>query len=61
MYYIATERDEILRFSSEIIPGALYIADPADIQGLSVEILKEFTPYGHQKPLVLIRFSISED
>jgi 4-amino-4-deoxy-L-arabinose transferase-like glycosyltransferase len=56
MYYIATERNEVLRFSSEVIPGALYIADPADIHDYPVEILKEFTPYGHQEPVVLMRF-----
>jgi 4-amino-4-deoxy-L-arabinose transferase-like glycosyltransferase len=56
LYYIVTERDEVVRYSSEMVPGRYYIANPADIKGLPAVVHRDITPYEKEKPLVLITF-----
>jgi len=53
-FHIATRRNEILRINKEIIPGAFYITDSAQISGVGYEHLLSFTNY-LSDPLMLVK------
>jgi len=56
MFYVSAERQEQLKFSSEMEREALYIAREEDIEGLTVDTIREISPPDHQGILYLIAF-----
>ncbi len=61
MFYISAERQEQLRFSSEIDPEAFYIAREEDLEGYAVDTLRQIAPPDHQGLLYLVAFREKKD
>jgi 4-amino-4-deoxy-L-arabinose transferase-like glycosyltransferase len=61
MFYISAERQEQLKFSSEIDTRALYIAREEDFDGYVVDTIRGITPPDHQGILYLIAFKDREN
>lgn len=56
-YFLSAARDEIVRNTSQKIPGAIYFSFPEHIEGESVEILGEVVQHiQYTRPLPLFRF-----